>query len=112
MVLNVMARLCALMIRCGTATSKSRSARPATSIQKERASVSDRTFRPVSALSGLAVPGRCGKVDGEAGVIISELTGLGLATVARRKGQASALNAAVQKSYGVDLPASSRVAQG
>jgi len=74
--------------------------------------VSDRALRPLSALSGLAIPGRYGRAEGEAGVIISELTGLGLATVACRKGQAPALNTTVQKSYGVELPASSRVAQG
>ncbi len=74
--------------------------------------MSDRALRPLSALSGLAIPGRYGRAEGEAGVIISELTGLGLATVACRKGQAPALNTTVQKSYGVELPASSRVAQG
>ena len=74
--------------------------------------MSDRALRPLSALSGLAIPGRYGRAEGEAGVIISELTGPGLATVACRKGQAPALNTTVQKSYGVELPASSRVAQG
>jgi methylglutamate dehydrogenase subunit D len=74
--------------------------------------VSDRSLRSVSALSGLAMPGRYGKADGEAGVVISELTGLGLATVACCKGQSAALTAAVRGAYGADLPASSRVAQG
>jgi methylglutamate dehydrogenase subunit D len=75
-------------------------------------SVSDRSLRPLSALVGIAVPGRFGKPGGEPGIVLSELTGLGLATVACRKGQAAALNAAVREAYGVDLPASSRVAQG
>jgi len=74
--------------------------------------VSDRTLHHLSALSGIAVPGRYGKDESEPSVVITELTGLGLATVACRKGQASALSAAVRKAYGVDLPASSRVAQG
>jgi len=74
--------------------------------------VSDRTLHPVSALSGIAVPGRYGKDEAEPSIVITELTGLGLATVACRKGQAAALSAAVRKAYGVDLPASSRVAQG
>jgi len=74
--------------------------------------VSDRTLRPFSALSGIAVPGRYGKDEGEPSVVITELTGLGLATVACRKGQAFALSAAIRKAYGVDLPGSSRVAQG
>jgi len=72
--------------------------------------VSDRTLHPLSALSGIAVPGRHG--EGEPSLVITELTGLGLATVACRKGQAAALSAAVRKAYGLDLPASSRVAQG
>jgi heterotetrameric sarcosine oxidase gamma subunit len=74
--------------------------------------VSDRSLRSVSALSGLAFPGRYGKTEHEPGVVITELTGLGLATVSCRKGQVSALNAAVKEGYGVDLPASSHVAQG
>ena len=74
--------------------------------------MSDRTLHPLSALSGIAVPGRYGRGEGEPSLVITELTGLGLATVACRKGQAAALSAAVRKAYGVDLPASSRVAQG
>jgi methylglutamate dehydrogenase subunit D len=74
--------------------------------------VSDRTLHPLSALSGIAVPGRYGRGEGEPSLVITELTGLGLATVACRKGQAAALSAAVRKAYGLDLPASSRVAEG
>jgi sarcosine oxidase subunit gamma len=74
--------------------------------------VSDRHLRPQSALAGIAVPGRFGKTDGEPGVVIEERIGLGLATVACRKGQADALKKAVAGAYGVDLPERSRVAQG
>ncbi len=74
--------------------------------------MSDRALRPVSALSGLVMAGRYGRADGEAGVIIGELTGLGLATVACRKGRSAALSAAVRKAYGAELPASPRVSQG
>ena len=74
--------------------------------------MSDRHLRPLSALAGIAVPGRFGKPGGEPGVVIQERVGLGLATVAARKGQADALKAAVASVYGVELPASSRVAQG
>ena len=74
--------------------------------------MSDRTLHHLSALSGIAVPGRYGKDEAEPSIVITELTGLGLATVACRKGQASGLSAAVRKAYDVDLPASSRVAQG
>ena len=74
--------------------------------------MSDRSLRSVSALAGIAAPGCYGKTEGEPGVIISELAGLGLATLACRKGQAAALSAKVKQAYGVDLPAGSRVAQG
>src|SRR5262249_61986508 len=49
---------------------------------------------------------------GEPGVSIGEWAGPGVAPVACRKGQAAALSAKVEQAYGVDLPASSRVAQG
>ena len=74
--------------------------------------MSDRHPRPVSALAGIAVPGRFGKAEGEPGVVISERVGLGLATVACRKGQADSLKAAIANVYGVELPDSSRAAKG
>ena len=72
--------------------------------------MSDRHLRPLSALAGVANPGRFGKASGEPGVVIQERIGLGLATVAARKGQAAALKQAVISVYGVELPDSSRVA--
>jgi sarcosine oxidase subunit gamma len=45
-------------------------------------------------------------------VAIAELTGLGLATLAARKGQAGALKEAVESAYGVELPDGSRMARG
>jgi methylglutamate dehydrogenase subunit D len=74
--------------------------------------VSDRTLRPVSALAGLAVPGRHGRAGGTPGVTIGERVGLGLATVAVRKGHGEALEQAVAKAYGVELPNGSRFVQG
>lgn len=74
--------------------------------------MSDRHLRPLSALTGIAIPGRYGKEEGEPGVVIEERAGLGLATIACRKGEAEALKAAVKSAYGVELPESSRVAQG
>lgn len=74
--------------------------------------MSDRTLRPLSALAGIAVPGRYGKAKGEPGVTVEELLGLGLATVAARKGQIDALKAAVMEAYGVERPDGSRVTQG
>ena len=74
--------------------------------------MSDRRFTPMSALAGLAVAGRFGKESGEPGLVIVERQGLGLATVAARKGQAEALKRAVASAYGVELPDSSRLSQG
>ena len=65
-----------------------------------------------SALVGIAVPGRYGRSYGESGVVISERIGLGLGTVAARRGKAEALSRAVASAYGVELPSSSRVARG
>lgn len=73
--------------------------------------MSDRPLHPASALAGLAVPGRYGK-GGEPGIVIAERSGLGLATVAARKGQAGALNDAVASAYGVALPDGSHVIHG
>jgi sarcosine oxidase subunit gamma len=69
-------------------------------------------LRAKSALAGVAVPGRYGRSYGEPGIVISERIGLGLATVAARRGKADALSQAVANAYGVDLPTSSRVIQG
>ena len=74
--------------------------------------MSDRPLRKVSALAGLAVPGRYGKNGGAPGVTIAERQNLGLATVAVRKGQAAALKSAVAEAYGAALPDDSRAAQG
>jgi sarcosine oxidase subunit gamma len=65
-----------------------------------------------SALYGLGAPGRFGKPDGHAGVTIAERTGLGLATVAARKGQDDGLKASVRETYGVALPLTATVANG
>jgi sarcosine oxidase subunit gamma len=61
-------------------------------------------------LKGLAVPGRHGKMNGEPGLVITERLGLGLATVAARRG--APVRAAVKSSYGVDLPDDATVGQG
>ncbi len=73
--------------------------------------MSDRPLHPVSALAGLAIPGRYGK-GGEPGIVIAERSRLGLATVAARKGRPGALTEAVAGAYGVALPDGSRVAHG
>ena len=71
-----------------------------------------RPFHAVSALAGVAVPGRLVEGRDEPRVTIEERVGLGLATVAARKGQAEGLRAAVASAYGVELPDASRVAHG
>jgi sarcosine oxidase subunit gamma len=71
-----------------------------------------RALQSKSALEGLAVPGNYGRSSGEPGVVISERIGLGLATVAARKGQSDALKEAVASAYGVQLPADSRIVRG
>lgn len=71
-----------------------------------------RPFHAVSALAGVAVPGRLVEGRDEPRVTVEERVGLGLATVAARKGQAEALRAAVASAYGVELPDGSRVAHG
>ncbi|HKQ55874.1 MAG TPA: sarcosine oxidase subunit gamma family protein [Methyloceanibacter sp.] len=70
------------------------------------------SLNPSSGLMGLAIPGRFGKKGGEPGVAIAERTGLGLATVAARKGEAEALKRAVASAYGVELPDGSRAVHG
>jgi sarcosine oxidase subunit gamma len=72
--------------------------------------VPDRSLKPTSALAGIAVPGRYGKQGGEPGVVISERVGLGLATLAVRRG--APLRVAVKASYGVNLPEGSAIVHG
>jgi heterotetrameric sarcosine oxidase gamma subunit len=72
--------------------------------------VSDRRLQPISALAGIAVPGRYGKQDGEPGVLISERVELGLATLAARK--RAPVRVAAKESYGVDLPDGSTLVHG
>jgi sarcosine oxidase subunit gamma len=74
--------------------------------------VPSRTLHASSALESLAVPGRFGREGGAPGVTIEERTGLGLATVAARKGAAKALKQAVASAYGVELPDRSRAVHG
>ena len=70
----------------------------------------------LSALHGLAIPGRFGKgegkANGDADVTLTERTDLGLATVAVRKDQDDGLKARVREAYGLDLPEGSTLAQG
>ena len=62
-----------------------------------------RPLKAKSALVGIAVPGRYGRSHGEPGIVIIERIGLGLATVAARRGKTEALKSGCGGAYGVDL---------
>jgi heterotetrameric sarcosine oxidase gamma subunit len=66
----------------------------------------------LSALHGLAKPGRFGKREGDAGVTITERVDLGLATLEVRKGHDDELKASVREAYGADLPDGATVVRG
>jgi methylglutamate dehydrogenase subunit D len=61
-----------------------------------------------SGLEHLNVPGRCGALDGEAGVTLSLRGGVALASVIARKGRQDELAQRVQSVFGFALPASPR----
>jgi sarcosine oxidase subunit gamma len=63
---------------------------------------------PVSALAGIALPGRHGRPDGAPGVVVRELPSAGLATVTARKGRSAELIAAAEAAFGVALPTTPR----
>ncbi len=64
--------------------------------------------RFVSALEGVAVPGRYGRTDAAAGVVVAELPTAGLALVTARRGRSADLIAAAEAAFGVALPATPR----
>lgn len=74
--------------------------------------MADRSPPFASALDGVLVPGRHGRRAGEPGVFVSELTGLGLATITARKGQREALLEAARAAFGVELPVLPRKIEG
>jgi len=66
--------------------------------------VADAAHIFVSALDGIAAPGRYGRDTAVPGVAISEVRGAGLATFTVRKRRRAALLDAAQTSFGVALP--------
>ena len=54
-----------------------------------------------SALFGLAPPGRHGRESGPAGLVVREVAGSAIATIAARKGRAEAVMAALAERYGI-----------
>ena len=84
---RAMASACAPTIPCAAATCWSRCAIPSSTILPESACVAETANLIVSALDGVVTAGRYGRRTGDAGVIVSEVRGAGLATVTARKGQ-------------------------
>lgn len=65
-------------------------------------------LRPRLGLEHLAVAGRCGKLDGDAGVTLSLGDGGAFASVICRKGRRHELAQRVQRAFGLEMPASPR----
>jgi sarcosine oxidase subunit gamma len=63
---------------------------------------------PPSALAGIALPGRFGRKDGPAGVVVGALPASGLAMLTACKGCSPDLIAACQRAFGIALPATPR----
>jgi sarcosine oxidase subunit gamma len=76
------------------------------------ACVADDANLPISALDGAVAAGRHGRRTGDAGVIVSEMRGVGLATVTARNGRRAALIEAAQSAFGVELSSLPRRVEG
>ena len=76
----------------------------------ERAPCLTVRFMPSPRLPELPFPAASARKGASPAWSIEERAGLGLATVAARKGQADALKRAVASAYGVELPDSSHIA--
>ncbi len=74
--------------------------------------MSDRAMTARAALESVVRPGRHGSLVGEPGVIISERTGLGIASVMARKGLAHAVSETAAISFGAALPLTPRREEG
>jgi heterotetrameric sarcosine oxidase gamma subunit len=69
--------------------------------------VADTGLLSRSPLAGVIQPGHYGQ-SGEAGLVVQERTGLQIVSLAARRGQDAALAAAVQTSWGLELPTTPR----
>jgi methylglutamate dehydrogenase subunit D len=76
--------------------------------RRENACVADQQQEPVSALHGVALPGRHGARSGPAGVTACEVAGLPQAIVFGRQGRTPDLIAAARAAFGVELPLTPR----
>jgi sarcosine oxidase subunit gamma len=74
--------------------------------------VPDSTPILASALDGVATPGRYGRSTAVPGVTVTEMRGVGLASITARAGKGTALLDAAQAAFGVALPGKPRRAEG
>jgi heterotetrameric sarcosine oxidase gamma subunit len=74
--------------------------------------VADQAHLFVSALDGVAAPGRTGRGTASPGVTVCEIQGAGLATVTARKGRRAALLDSARSVFGAELPATPRRVEG
>jgi methylglutamate dehydrogenase subunit D len=74
--------------------------------------VADGTHTFVSALDGIAAPGRYGRDTTVPGLTVSEVRGAGLATVTARNGRRPALLGAAQAAFGAALPEAPKRVEG
>ena len=70
----------------------------------------DLSIQARPAFAGLMTPGRHGRTQGEAGVTLREVEGLGMASVIARKGRAADCAAALRRALALDLPVTPRCA--
>lgn len=73
--------------------------------------MTDLILSPRSALSYVITPGRRGKKEGQAGVILTEVSQFTLAHLTAFKGQKAALEMAIRDEFCIDLPNNSRRAE-
>jgi len=66
--------------------------------------VANRTLELRSAVPELSRNSRIGRQDGPARLVVSEMTGISVVSIAARKGQSGSLQGAVKKLFKIELP--------
>ena len=75
--------------------------------------MSEATLQARSPLTGVALPGRYGRIDGAPGVLITERQACALATIIARRGRTGDVLAALSRAYGIAaIDGAKRVAAG